>query len=489
MNLYWVGGSGNWSDATNHWATESGGTPHADNLPTSSDDVYFDANSFDNVGQSVSLNNFGYECHNMNWTGATNNPTFKDGTLFLSGSLTFIEDMYVNNVEDDDWVNIYLYASGEEKTIQPAGQHWNLLLIDTLYGPNDKWTLLGDLDVGYFDAYTGTFDANDFDVLCEGFYLESWVDGEEEFYCTTYMGNGTWTIKEGVEGWYVAEYDNVEIPIYPENSTIVFSSPEKDFKGGGKEYNNVVFTVDFFMKDSNSFNDFTVDTPPRTIEIMAGTTQTIGGTPSIIGTDGNLITIKSSPSNDERGYPNPADFTVIDIELVSNGDFTGDADGWDLGVGWSYGTDNIIHDTSAYGYIGQVFEVVAGKYYLVSYDVTASSGVGGNTVFLGGATNSMGPQVVGSYQTVIYALTTAQFYFGASHGVTIDNISVKECYITAQHNISKPSGIVECDYLDLTNSNATGGATWYAGENSIDSGNNTGWIFTNRKDPLPGFRP
>lgn len=51
--------------------------------------------------------------------------------------------------------------------------------------------------------------------------------------------------------------------------------------------------------------------------------------------------------------------------------------------------------------------------------------------------------------------------------------------------LSKPSGFVQCDYLDLANSTATGGAKWYAGENSIDNGDNKGWIFRKRKYQLP----
>jgi hypothetical protein len=40
-------------------------------------------------------------------------------------------------------------------------------------------------------------------------------------------------------------------------------------------------------------------------------------------------------------------------------------------------------------------------------------------------------------------------------------------------------GIVSCDYLSIQNSDAIGvGAAWYAGANSIDSGGNSGWIFT-----------
>lgn len=45
IDYYWVGNSGNWSDSS-HWAPTSGGTPAAYTI-TSSDNVYFDANSFD----------------------------------------------------------------------------------------------------------------------------------------------------------------------------------------------------------------------------------------------------------------------------------------------------------------------------------------------------------------------------------------------------------------------------------------------------------
>ena len=44
--------------------------------------------------------------------------------------------------------------------------------------------------------------------------------------------------------------------------------------------------------------------------------------------------------------------------------------------------------------------------------------------------------------------------------------------------ISKSSGTVSCDYLSIQDSTATGGASWYAGANSTNVSNNTGWIFT-----------
>ena len=48
----------------------------------------------------------------------------------------------------------------------------------------------------------------------------------------------------------------------------------------------------------------------------------------------------------------------------------------------------------------------------------------------------------------------------------------------ASHTLSKASGTVSADFLSISRSTATGGASWYAGANSTDGGNNSGWIFT-----------
>lgn len=67
-------------------------------------------------------------------------------------------------------------------------------------------------------------------------------------------------------------------------------------------------------------------------------------------------------------------------------------------------------------------------------------------------------------------------------GITLNSISG-----SSQFTLSKTSGIVVCDYLDLNNSNATGGATWYAGSHSADTDNNDGWIFEGWNSPLPSY--
>lgn len=114
-DYYWIGGSGNWSDIS-HWATASGGvTTHAQ-APGSDDDVYFDANSFTGPGQTVTLNTDIIFCRSMDWSAATNNPTFTGGasvtvmvygslalapamTYQLAGSLVFTGDATDNTVD------------------------------------------------------------------------------------------------------------------------------------------------------------------------------------------------------------------------------------------------------------------------------------------------------------------------------------------------------------------------------------------------------
>jgi hypothetical protein len=46
------------------------------------------------------------------------------------------------------------------------------------------------------------------------------------------------------------------------------------------------------------------------------------------------------------------------------------------------------------------------------------------------------------------------------------------------HFLSKASGTVSSDFLSISRSTASGGASWYAGANSTNGVNNSGWIFT-----------
>ncbi len=99
-NFYWVGGSGSWSDFANHWATTSGGSTFHTSIPNLNDDVFFDAQSFTAINQFVQLDSTFYFCKNMDWTGALYMPSIEGmgATLKVYGSLTFIDNMIVNQI-------------------------------------------------------------------------------------------------------------------------------------------------------------------------------------------------------------------------------------------------------------------------------------------------------------------------------------------------------------------------------------------------------
>jgi gliding motility-associated-like protein len=134
-DYYWIGGTGDWSDIS-HWATTSGGvTTHAQ-APGSDDDVYFDANSFTGPSQTVTLNTDIIFCRDLDWSGATNTPTFTGGTsvtIMVYGSLELTPAMiYTMNGSivftgdlPDNTVNFNANVAGANLTFAGGGG-WTL---------------------------------------------------------------------------------------------------------------------------------------------------------------------------------------------------------------------------------------------------------------------------------------------------------------------------------------------------------------------------
>lgn len=106
-----------------------------------------------------------------------------------------------------------------------------------------------------------------------------------------------------------------------------------------------------------------------------------------------------------------------------------------------------------------------------------------NTLTLSGTTSITGSNTV---TTLANGASPATFTFTAGTTTTLTNWNVSgtagnlvtiQSATAASHTLSKASGTVNADYLSISRSTATGGAVWNAGDNSIDNGNNSGWIF------------
>lgn len=115
-------------------------------------------------------------------------------------------------------------------------------------------------------------------------------------------------------------------------------------------------------------------------------------------------------------------------------------------------------------------------------NLTIGGGAGASQVTIFTGSNTF--NTLASTKTVAH---TVQFTAGTTTTVsdwTIKGTSGNVVTITsptlATHTLTKSGGgvISGLDYLSISYSTATPGTTWYAGANSTDGGNNTGWIFT-----------
>ena len=330
------------------------------------------------------------------------------------------------------------------RTIITAGVE----LQDVSFTSSEDDIQLGDnlvcarLGVSYFN---GTLDANNHNITASTFYF-----GSNRYYKPTIvMGSGTWEATGSGEVWYVDENDGGIVTFTSETSTIKLtdvSSADKKFSqytdgvlSGGHTYNNIwltgVGTGSFIIAGSNTFNDFKVDTPPHTVKFVEGTI-TVVTTWDVSGSNGNLITLN---------YYDYISYGKVLLSHLTDG-------------GSGYSVDEIIGLDGGDGMAVFVVTSVDGG-VITGYERLGD--------FYGEGYS------VGSYNTITYG--------GAGSGAVIyvDNTDSDNFFL------SKSSGIVECDYLDISNSNATGGAKWYAGANSVDNGNNSGWMFKRRKYQLP----
>ena len=112
----------------------------------------------------------------------------------------------------------------------------------------------------------------------------------------------------------------------------------------------------------------------------------------------------------------------------------------------------------------------------LSYATLNQGGAGALTIrqsnTFGNITNTVQPASI-----LFTAGTTSTFSSFSLSGIAGNLITIGSV-TAASHTLSKASGTVSADFLSISRSTATGGADWYAGANSTDGGNNSGWVFT-----------
>ncbi len=268
VDYYWVGGSGNWTDA-NHWSLASGGVPNAGGcIPNSADNVFFDANSgFSNNGVTINQNAY---CNNMDWTGAGNANLYGNKILYISGSLNFINTMKV-------WFNgLYKFNSNNAgNVINTASQ---ILRCNVYFEGSGEWTLLANLDfTTYKSIYhdNGSLITNNHDITASYYYSATTN--------TRQLTLGSSTIN--VDGWKIINGTNMTLN--PETSTINVNN-NNSFFGGDLIYNdvNILAASNISISGGNTYNNLNIPNA-SSIKFEGAKTQTFNSLTIPSGSDCN----------------------------------------------------------------------------------------------------------------------------------------------------------------------------------------------------------
>lgn len=285
-NFYWVNGSGNWNDSANHWSASSGGAPGA-GVPTSTDDCFFDANSFTSGSKTVTFN-VSPDVKSMDFTGATDNPSVApNNSATIRGSLTLISGMNWGNAGssltfDTTSTTVNLTTAGV--TIGQA----NLVITGSgTFNFQDTTTVNNSSGSGAIKpSGSATINLNNHNVNA----LVWQAQGSST--STINLGSSTVTLSGSggsINAWVAQSGETINAS----TSTIVLSGSTVNFVGAGKTYYDVSFTGSpITITGNNTFNSLTI-AAGKTVNFPASGTQTIT-TLNAVGTSGNKILFRSS---------------------------------------------------------------------------------------------------------------------------------------------------------------------------------------------------
>lgn len=434
-NRYWVGGTGNWSDAANHWSNASGGTPNSAYLPVSGDNVTF-LQASTNCTLDVTPPNLG-------------TLDFYDGTLNLNGKTLTCTALYGYNPTAT--ARTLAFGTGNITIIGTVTTICNVEGPITITGTPviNVNSSLSAASTGYFAliTYGGASHSISVNVL----------SGSYKFFVNdySYVRNLNFTGFSGV-------YDDVAgIQVYGNltlSSTMTTTAGitiSVSAYGGNKTIttNGCVINGDLGVGAQSS---------GLIVQLQDNVTVTGSfGVGSSVALDLNGKTVSTSTC----GFDISATVTFNGGTVICTGDFTGGATTV-LGTG---GTGNI-NMTSAspktfYGN-GATYNCI------VNNDGAGALTITDSNTFTS-LQNTVQPTTFTFTAGTTQTITNFNVSGTAGNLVTINSTSSSAAYLS-----KAGGGVVSCDYLNITNSSVTPNQfTWYAGANSVNNGGNSGWIF------------
>jgi hypothetical protein len=285
QDYFWVGNTGDWSDLT-HWATASGGSSFHTQLPSPTNDVYFDLNSFTVAGQIVTLDLEIAEMRSLICTGVTGQPELK-GVGFYD-DIRVYGDFIVPAEMDRSLKGIELYGEGVVN-IETGGVLLGASAFLQTFGPLGEYHLIDSLATGNLYVVEGKFYTDNYPVnAISRLYCQS--SNQQELHLgTSNIYTNLWDVTT-YEGCLI---DANEATIYYGSGNNIFMT----FNGKGWHYHKVVFEGTVNLTGSNSFDEF-IALPGAVMNLEASETQTAGEF-VLSGTSDTPVTLSSSIGGEE----------------------------------------------------------------------------------------------------------------------------------------------------------------------------------------------
>lgn len=413
---YWVGGAATWNaTAGTKWAATSGGAG-GEAVPTSADDVYFDAAS----GAVAVVIGTGSTCKNLTFTGFTGSLGAGTGALSCYGNLTMTS-------VTSGWTGTISFLSTTAQTITSNGFTFDNGM--NFNGVGGSWQLQDNLTTGSTRIVTltnGALDLNSKTLSCGLFGSSNSNTRSIAF------GTGNITVTgSGATIWSCGTSTGISYTGTPiVNATYSGSTGTRTITTGG---------VGLSETNCVSFN------------INAGS--------DAIALGSSTSSIKSLNFTGFSG-------TLGNYTTVIYGDLT-----YSTGMTLTAGSNA----TFFFGTLSPQNITTNSK--TLDFPLTFN-GIGGTFAFADALTQ-------GSTRAFTVTNGTVKLKAGAMSTVgSFITSGTNQKYLQSttpgtQATISDASGVNSVSYLTISDSFATGGATWDAfySNGNIDAGNNTNWDF------------
>lgn len=468
--LFWVNGSGNWSDSL-HWAVYSGGEGGYC-IPTPIDNVYFDENAFNSPADSVTIDLANATCHNMNWHGATGNPSLKGAdsvNLKVYGSMRLAPNL-VNNFSG----KVLFEATNEGKTIETKEIVFNDTVI--FQGIGGGWTLLDNFhSLGPVYFKHGALALNQNELIAKSFNSDFIYPRKLDISYSTVNLFGI-----NLNAFHLR---NNNLQFISEQSTIISTGINGLIRtegGGTINYNQILLSGlssrVYNMNTHAQYNKIQFDFDGHVFGNCTIDSLLIAGSGSINGSDSIHYMQVSGNLGEVKG----GSHRINTLILTANGLITGQNQ-IDTAIIHGNGTiegSNFINKTLI---IGKTADI-SGQNVFEDVVLKGNGTIADTNTF---KSLKLTPGNIYEFEENTTQYISHQLY---ARGNNCFPITIRSKNQGIQARIELPAArVVSGDFIELRDMHAGGGATFYAGDFGVDISNNTGWIFANAPGYVYGF--